>query len=67
MRRCPICQSEMNERAWLADRASMMTDLVVVEQTKLFKKTYANLHVGVCPKCGHVELYIDPKERKDHM
>lgn len=62
LRKCPICQAEMATNCYVKDRSSVLSDFVIVKKDENYKKTEHVMKAAVCPKCGHVELYVEIKK-----
>lgn len=59
-RLCPICQTPLNDNSFIKDSgATAHSYLELVVKDDDLKKTNYELKCGYCPKCGHVELFID--------
>ena len=63
--RCPRCNEPMDE-----GRLSMSgspAGYVSNKQTGMLRRATTIKGARACPNCGHVELYLDPKELKQNI
>ncbi len=64
MRLCPRCQCEMETQTYLVDQALQISDLHIIRKNKDYTKTDYPLLAALCPKCGHIEFFVDLKDEK---
>lgn len=63
LRKCPYCHQEMKDDCYIRDKATLLNDYVVIEKDENYKKTEHVIKAAICKKCGHIELYVDVKEK----
>ncbi len=65
MKICPICQTIMKEDCYIKNNASTLSDYELIEKDPItYKKTHHSLKAALCPQCGHIELYVDLKDKE---
>lgn len=58
IRKCTACQSDMVEDCEVHVKGAMY-GLKIKIPGWLFSKVSAEAKAAVCPRCGHVELYVE--------
>ena len=61
-KKCSICNHVLNTNSYIKDTASSMTLLELIIKDENLKKTSHELKATYCPKCGHVDLWIELEE-----
>lgn len=64
-KKCPICNHELKSNSYIKDTSSSTTLLELIIKDENLKKTKHELKATYCPKCGHVDLWIDLDQPKD--
>lgn len=60
VRKCPICKHDLKDNCFIKDSGvASLSYLELIIKDANFKKTNHELKCCYCPKCGHVEMYID--------
>ncbi|WP_231999850.1 hypothetical protein [Intestinibaculum porci] len=54
----------METQTYLVDQALQISDLHIIRKNKDYTKTDYPLLAALCPKCGHIEFFVDLKDEK---
>jgi predicted nucleic-acid-binding Zn-ribbon protein len=65
-RPCPKCNEKMDE-GLVNPTGSGVIGYISQKQTGILKTMTKINQARVCPNCGYVELYLDPKELKQRL
>lgn len=59
-RKCPNCKTELKDNGYIKDHGiNTLSYLELIIKNEDLKKEHYELKASYCPKCGHVELWVD--------
>lgn len=62
---CPYCKTALKDNCYVKDNGtSTLSYLELIIKDDDLKKENYELNASYCPTCGHVEMWIDLKEKK---
>ena len=65
---CPRCNNELSTNCYVKDKGiNTLSYLELIIKKDQFNKKHKEIKSCYCPKCGHVELYVDVNHQNQHL